>query len=480
MNIRSYKSRFIIFVLSLSIITLSSCSEKFLEVESNVETESDITSDQAVELVNATYNIFLQWGMSSFSWIGVSSIVSDDAEKGSDPGDTGTDKHLLDALTYDATTLSVAEVWELHYDGIQRANQAINRIELFTDLEQGLKERLLGEAKFLRALMYFRLVKMYGGVPLIAGVPDLDAPLEEILGRATKEETYAFIEADLQEAINLLPDKSEYPMSELGRATKGAAKALLAKVSMYQNKWQEVMTLTTEIMQSGEYGLTPNYEDIWKEISENNEESLFEIQARAEIPAAGVDKYSTVQGARGEGGWGWGFNTPSQDLADSYEPNDTRRDATIIFRGETLYDGRLVPNTVVNPMYNQKAYSSAFTEFEQTGKNIKILRYGEVLLMNAEAATQIGGDAATPLNLVRNRAGLSDIASPTQMDIWNERRWELAFEHDRFFDLVRQGRAPQVMQAIGKPFVAGKHELFPIPQEQINKSEGLLEQNPGW
>ena len=480
MNIRSYKSRFIIFVLSLSIITLSSCSEKFLEVESNVETESDITSDQAVELVNATYNIFLQWGMSSFSWIGVSSIVSDDAEKGSDPGDTGTDKHLLDALTYDATTLSVAEVWELHYDGIQRANQAINRIELFTDLEQGLKERLLGEAKFLRALMYFRLVKMYGGVPLIAGVPDLDAPLEEILGRATKEETYAFIEADLQEAINLLPDKSEYPMSELGRATKGAAKALLAKVSMYQNKWQEVMTLTTEIMQSGEYGLTPNYEDIWKEISENNEESLFEIQARAEIPAAGVDKYSKVQGARGEGGWGWGFNTPSQDLADSYEPNDTRRDATIIFRGETLYDGRLVPNTVVNPMYNQKAYSSAFTEFEQTGKNIKILRYGEVLLMNAEAATQIGGDAATPLNLVRNRAGLSDIASPTQMDIWNERRWELAFEHDRFFDLVRQGRAPQVMQAIGKPFVAGKHELFPIPQEQINKSEGLLEQNPGW
>ena len=417
--------------------------------------------------------------MSSFSWNGVSSMTSDDADKGSDPGDTGGDKNLLDALTFDATTISFDEVWAAHYDGIQRANQAINRLEAF-DLDPTLKSRLIGEEKFLRALTYFRLVKTFGGVPLIAGIPDLSADPAQLLSRATKEETYAFIETDLTEAITSLPEKSEYPISELGRATKGAAKALLAKVSMYQNKWQVVLTLTNEIIASGEYGLTPNYEDIWKEISENNIESIFEIQARGETPTAGTQGYSVTQGARGAGGWGWGFNTPSQNLADSYEAGDTRRDATIIFRGETLFDGRLVPNTVVNPMYNQKAYSSAFSDAWETGKNIRILRYADVLLMNAEAALATGGDAATPLNQVRNRAGLGDAPVVNQMAIWEERRHELAFEHDRYFDLVRQGRAGTVLRALGKPFVDGKHEVFPIPNEQIIKSGGLLEQNPGY
>ena len=180
------------------------------------------------------------------------------------------------------------------------------------------------------------------------------------------------------------------------------------------------------------------------------------------------------------GGWGWGFNVPSENLLNSYDPNDLRRDATIIFRGETLYDGRFVPETVVNPMYNQKAYSTAFTDYQQTGKNIRILRYAEVLLMNAEAASQLAGDVAGPLNRVRNRAGLESINNPSQSDVWNERRWELAFEHDRYFDLVRQGRAATVLQSLGIPFKVGKHELFPIPQVQINLSDGILKQNPGW
>ena len=452
-----------------------SCAEDFLEVDSNEKTDVSITAENAPELVNAAYASFLEWQMSSFSWIGITSITSDDADKGSDPGDTGGDKVDLDGLTFNSTTVSFDEVWDAHYGGIQRANQAITRIESF-EMEATLKTRLLGESKFLRALMYFRLVKSFGGVPLLEGSPDISST--DILKRVTKEEIYAFIETDLSEAIAALPEKSQYPASELGRATKGAAKTLLAKVSMYQNKWQEVMTLTNEVITSGEYGLTPNYEDIWKEIGENNTESIFEIQARGESPAAGVDKYSVVQGARGAGGWGWGFNTPSQDLADSYEAGDTRRDATIIFRGETLFDGRLVPNTVANPMYNQKAYSSAFTAADQTGKNIRILRYAEVLLMNAEAALAAGGDAATPLNQVRNRAGLGNAPVVNQLAIWEERRHELAFEHDRYFDLVRQGRAGTVLRALGKPFVDGKHEVFPIPNEQINKSGGLLEQNP--
>ena len=480
MKTNQYKFLKLYFLLISFCCFQSSCTDDFLEIDANQITADAITEDQAIELVNGIYNIFLSWQVSSFSWNAITSISSDDADKGSDPGDTGSDKHLFDALAHDPTSISVSEVWEGHFNGIQRANQAINRIHPFDDLDSDLKARLIGEAKFLRALLYFRLVQTFGGVPLITETPDINSPLEELLSRSTKEETFLFIENDLIEAISVLPEKSTYPDIQLGRATKGAAKALLAKVSMYQNKWDKVLNLTNEIILSGEYSLTSNYEDIWKEIGENNQESIFEIQAKGELPSVGVDKYSLTQGARGQGGWGWGFNVPSENLLNSYELNDTRRDATIIFRGETLYDGRYVPETVVNSMYNQKAYSSSFTENEQTGKNIRILRFAEVLLMNAEAASQLGGDIAGPLNQVRIRAGLEPLSNPSQLDVWNERRWELAFEHDRYFDLVRQGRASEVLQSLGIPFLIGKHELFPIPQVQISLSDGILQQNPGW
>ena len=480
MKTNQYKFLKLYFLLISFCCFQSSCTDDFLEIDANQITADAITEDQAIELVNGIYNIFLSWQVSSFSWNAITSISSDDADKGSDPGDTGSDKHLFDALAHDPTSISVSEVWEGHFNGIQRANQAINRIHPFDDLDSDLKARLIGEAKFLRALLYFRLVQTFGGVPLITETPDINSPLEELLSRSTKEETFLFIENDLIEAISVLPEKSTYPDIQLGRATKGAAKALLAKVSMYQDKWDKVLNLTNEIILSGEYSLTSNYEDIWKEIGENNQESIFEIQAKGELPSVGVDKYSLTQGARGQGGWGWGFNVPSENLLNSYELNDTRRDATIIFRGETLYDGRYVPETVVNSMYNQKAYSSSFTENEQTGKNIRILRFAEVLLMNAEAASQLGGDIAGPLNQVRIRAGLEPLSNPSQLDVWNERRWELAFEHDRYFDLVRQGRASEVLQSLGIPFIIGKHELFPIPQVQISLSDGILQQNPGW
>ena len=480
MKTNQYKFLKLYFLLISICCFQSSCTDDFLEIDANQITADAITEDQAIELVNGIYNIFLSWQVSSFSWNAITSISSDDADKGSDPGDTGSDKHLFDALAHDATSISVSEVWEGHFNGIQRANQAINRIHPFDDLDSDLKARLIGEAKFLRALLYFRLVQTFGGVPLITETPDINSPLEELLSRSTKEETFLFIENDLIEAISGLPEKSAYADIQLGRSTKGAAKALLAKVSMYQDKWDKVLNLTNEIILSGEYSLTSNYEDIWKEIGENNQESIFEIQAKGELPSVGVDKYSLTQGARGQGGWGWGFNVPSENLLNSYELNDTRRNATIIFRGETLYDGRYVPETVVNSMYNQKAYSSSFTENEQTGKNIRILRFAEVLLMNAEAASQLGGDIAGPLNQVRVRAGLEPLNNPSQLDVWNERRWELAFEHDRYFDLVRQGRASEVLQSLGIPFIIGKHELFPIPQVQISLSDGILQQNPGW
>ena len=476
--------------MSLMLLAFLSCNDNdFLDVNPSKETTEQALSNPtaATELVNAVYNKFLNWNESSFAWNGVSSMTSDDADKGSDPGDTGGDKDLMDALTFTTTSLSFNEVWEANYQGIARANQALKFLPDLA-IDETLKKRLIGESKFLRAMFYFRLGQMFGGVPLIKNVPDIQNQ-EDINAaniRVTRKEIYEFVIADLTEAAADLP--TQYGSADLGRATKGAALALLAKVNMYNledpDRWQKVKDLTTQVMGLG-YDLTTNYEDIWKESGENNIESIFEIQARGETPNKGVEGYFVTQGARGAGGWGWGFNTPTQDLADAYEPNDARRDATIIFRGETLWDGLLVPNTVSNPMYNQKAYVSKTAETFNgndwdSNKNIRILRFAEVLLMNAEAAIEVGGDAATPLNRVRNRAGLGNAPVVDKAAVWKERRVELAFEHDRYFDLVRQGRAGVVLRAHGKNFVDGKHELFPIPQTQIDLSGGLLTQNPGY
>jgi hypothetical protein len=202
----------------------------------------------------------------------------------------------------------------------------------------------------------------------------------------------------------------------------------------------------------------------------------------------------------GSGGWddlGWGFNNPSASLISAYEPNDNRKTATIIFidhsgahTGTVLWDGFRIPSSdsVQNLYYNYKAYTSREKEKfsnkadKDRPKNIKILRYAEVLLMNAEAAIHTGlGDADASLNLVRERAGLDPITGVTIDNVWQERHVELAMEHDRFWDLVRQGRAAQVLLATGKTnFVAGKHELLPVPSSQISLSGNLLTQNPNY
>ena len=481
------KKNITIIITSLMLSAFISCNDNnFLDIDPSTETSEQALSSPtaATELVNAIYNKPFDWNESTFSWIGVSSITSDDADKGSDPGDTGGDKNLLDALTFSTNTISFNEVWEANYQGIARANQALKFLPDLT-IEDDLKNRLIGESKFLRGLFYFRLVKMFGGVPLIKGVPNIQnqEDINAANTRVSKQEIYDFIMADLKDAAEKLP--VSYGTNDLGRATKGAALSLLAKVNMYQGNWQEVFDLTNQVIGLGIYSLTSDYSHIWREIGENNSESIFELQGRGETPNKGIQGYFVTQGARGAGGWGWGFNTPTEDLANFYEANDVRRDATIIFRGETLWDGLEVASTVSNPMYNQKAYVSKTQEtFNgndwETNKNVRILRYAEVLLMNAEAALEVGGDAATPLNMVRNRAGLPNAPLIDKMAVWKERRVEMAFEHDRYFDLVRQGRAGEVLRAHGKNFVDGKHELFPIPQPQIDLSDGNLTQNPGY
>jgi starch-binding outer membrane protein, SusD/RagB family len=490
------------------IIFLSSCSDSWLDPaplnQLITQDSTFIVPENAEKFVNACYNQLLQWEQSSFSWIGVSSITSDDADKGSDPGDTGTDKHIMDDLTYTSEGLSIGEVWVGNYNGVSRCNQAIANVPKY-DIEEGFKTRLIAEAKFLRAFYFFNLVRCYGDVPLVDGLIDANNPadIDKVFTRAPKASVYAFIESDLNDAIIALPIVDDYEAKDIGRATKGAAMALLAKVSLYQQNWQDVVDLTDNIINgsAGNYALVPDYSTIWREAGENSTESLFEVQGRGVNPIAAIQQYSEIQGARGTNAikysdgtaaiGGWGFNTPSVDLDNAYEPGDLRRAATIMHKGDTLWDGAILQNGAANNMYNYKAYVSKRLESfngnsSTTSKNIRILRMGEVYLLNAEAANELGNTskAQSSLNEVRHRAGLGDTQASNQADlrdaIWKERRVELAMEHDRFFDLVRQGRAGEVLRAQGKNFVDGKNEVFPIPQKQIDASLGRYTQNPGY
>ncbi|RYJ37147.1 RagB/SusD family protein [Flavobacterium anhuiense] len=481
-----------IYISMFALVSLlfAGCADDYLDVN---QTESVSTDDielynnnaGAETFVTAIYNKFLDWDTTSFGWIGLASITSDDADKGSSPGDAGTDKDILDALTYNASNPSCRDIFKAYYAGINRCNQALNIIPQLDKADAGLRSRLMGEATFMRAFMYFTLVKIYGGVPIVDHLPN-PSSLEDknmLLTRKPVTEVYAFIENDLNTAIAALPLKSAYSADEKARVSKGSAYALLAKVNLYQKNWQKVVDNCNLV--TG-YSLVPDYATMFRLEGENGPESIFEINGVGSVPAKGIRQYSQVQAPKGTGGWGWGFNTPSQSLLNAYEPGDVRKDATIIFRGTTLYDGKLVPNTVQNERYNYKAYSSNYSGADDSDANVIFIRYAEVLLMKAEALNELGqtSDAISLLNQIRNRAKLPNTTFSSQDDIrkaiWRERRVELAFEFDRFFDLVRTGQAKTAFAADGKVFTEGKNELFPIPEAFLNEAKGLSSQNPGY
>ncbi|MFH6963548.1 RagB/SusD family nutrient uptake outer membrane protein [Flavobacterium plurextorum] len=483
--------RIYISMFVLSGLFFSGCSDNFLEVNPTEAIPADVelvnNDTDAKGFVTAIYNQFLGWDMSSFGWYAVTSIITDDADKGSDPGDAGGDKDIVDALTYNASTPSFQSTWDANYAAINRCNQALAIFPKLDKVTPSLKVRLEGEAKFMRAFMYFTLVKGYGGVPIIDHLPIPTSDEDRImqLTRKSPAEVYAFIEKDLNDAITNLPDKSAYGPDDKTRVSKGSAYALMAKVNLYQKNWQKVIDNCDKV--TG-YALVSDYALQYKKEGEFGPESLFEINGvgSTSSPGFGIGNYTVSQAPRGAGGWGWGFNTPSVGLANAYEANDVRKAATIIFRGTFLYDGREVPSTVSNAMYNYKAYSSNFYNQEFTDTNLRYLRYAEVILMKAEALNELGQTSgAIPLiNLIRKRAGLGDTPFTSQSDvrkaIYKERRLEFAFEHDRWFDIVRTGQAEAAMAADGKTFVVGKHELWPIPTTFLREAAGLSQQNPGY
>lgn len=489
-------NRFFALALSLTAVGgLVSCADEFLEKAPKGELTSENffkDANQAEQSVNAIYAHLRSFNVHVFSYIGITDIASDDADKGSVPGDAGFLQDIND-FTFDANNSAVNGIWSGYYQGVFRANQVLTNVPDIV-MEEELKTRLLGEARFLRAYFYFFLVRTYGDIPLI------DRPLnpdEYRQPRVPAAQIYDFIEEDLTFAIANLPEKSEYSATDLGRATSGAAKAYLAKVHLFQEDYASAFQLAQEVISSGEYELYPNYEAIFRREGEHSSESIFEVSTVGLEQGGGASQFNEVQGIRGNPNNGWGFNNPSADLIATYEENDPRLGATVIFNGDTLSTGEVVkadPNMGANARFSKKAWVPERPPigFGNSGANVRLFRYSDLLLIAAEAANELGNsaEALNYLNQVRERARqgdstiLPDVTTTDQAElrtaIWQERRIELAMEQHRYFDLVRQGQAETVFNDLNINWTPNKHEVFPIPQAEIDISGGTLTQNPGY
>ena len=475
-------------------VGLTSCEDYLDKAPKGELTSENFFQDglQATQAVNAIYAHLRSFNVHVFSYVGITDIASDDADKGSVPGDAGFLQDIND-FTFDANNTAVNGIWSGYFQGVFRANQVIVNVPEI-DMDEELKTRLIGEARFLRAYFYFFLVRTYGDLPLI------DHPLnpdEYSQARVSKEEIYAFIEEDFSFAAANLPEKSEYDPADLGRATAGAAKSFLAKVHLFQNEYEEAYDLAQEVINSGEYGLYPDYEGIFRREGEHSSESIFEVSTVALEAGGGGSQFNEVQGIRGNPNNGWGFNGPSDDLLAAYEENDPRLQATIINDGDTLPSGEIVeadPNMGENARFSRKAWlpERPPSGFGNSGANIRLFRYADLLLIAAETANETGnpGQALEYVNMVRERARqgngdiLPDLTMTDQAElrraIYLERRVELAMEQHRYFDLVRQGRAQEVFADLGITWTPGKHEVYPVPQSEIDISGGSITQNPGY
>ncbi len=489
--------------ISLAIVLLlGACQKEFLEKKPIVGiTEENFyrTEADAVTGVNAAYAA-LQSQLSTaghFRWFW-GDIMSDDAIKGGS-GDNDANALLQLETFRGATNTDLLEAeWKADYEAIYRANVVLEKVPAIVMNEQ-VKARVLGEAKFIRAWSFYNLVTMFGGVPLADHVL---APSEYKMPRASADEVWALIEKDLTEASVTLWKRGAYSENDLGRITKGTAQALLVKTYLWRQKWAEAKTVAAEIVASNEYRLMPKYADIFTLNGENNEESVFEIQfmnaSGGNWPPNNPNEGSftnVFQRARGQFG-GYGFNIPTQDFVDEFFKEgfeDPRLKSTVFRVGETMGDRGVftLANTGDLPhiFYPKKYFSSKSEDAPfgdpnpNGGTNDRVIRYADVLLMHAEAAFHTSDEAGAKasLNQVRTRVGIPEVTATGQAlleAIHRERRIELGLEAHRFFDLVRTGRAPQVLGGLG--FKAGTHELFPIPQSQILATDGVVTQNPGY
>ena len=491
------KTKITISLLLVASLVITTGCEDFLQKDPQGELTQEafpVTASDALLATNAVYVTVRTWAYHSGGYP-ILDIMSDDAHKGSNPNDQLPTVGPYETFTHTTTQDGLDRWWSALYEGIKRANVVIEKVPSINMNEQ-LRNRYIAEASFLRGLFYFDLVRAFGGVPKVTSTtPATKTP------RSTDAEIYELIISDLEFAAQHLPEKSLYAPDDAGRATKGAAKSLLARVYLFMGDYKNVEKYALEVIASDEYDLEDDFADANGKNGEHGIESVFEIGAM-EVEGAGGNQYANTQGVRGSPNRGWGFNRPSLDLRYSFEEGDPRLDATIIDLGETLDgifiigDGTTPDVVVVNGIvtevecYNQKVWYPGTNTITQWGHNRRLIRYADVLLMAAEALNENDkpGDALPLLNEVRERARggngsiLPDVTVTEKNALRNaileERRHELALEGHRFWDLVRTGRAAIVLGPLG--FQTGKHELLPIPQNEIDISQGSLQQNPNW
>lgn len=487
-------------VLLAGSMVICGCSKNWTNSQDALVGQPDVESfwanadaDAASRATVALYTNLRAWNNTGFAMAAIEGLGSDDEEKGSVPNDAAY-MNMYDNFTADPTEGQGASFWQGQYQNINFCNQVIDNVPNIT-MDESLKARYLGEAKFIRALSYFRLVRAFGNIPLVLKLPVTAAELNPV--QAAPADVWAAIEKDLDDAADVLP--VSYDAANVGRATKGAALALHAKVALYQQKWADVVNFTNQVTGLGVYSLFPDFYSMFRIANENNSESIFEIQCNYVSGNSSLSnsQYSQIRANR-DAGAGWGFDVPTQSLVDAFEPGDPRLGATIMFAGTTTPSGDAVPEPQAGApsMYNMKSYvpfALALTTNQGADQNVRMIRYADVLLMNAEANAELenSADALASLEKVRARARAlsSDPANTlpevttTDKDeliaaILHERRVELALENDRYFDLIRTGNAATVLGPKG--WKAGKNEYWAIPQTEIDNSGGTLKQNPGY
>jgi len=491
------KKLFILLVIT-GVMVVASCDD-FLEIrqEGTLPTTGiDYSKSENIFLsVSASYAKLRNYGAHVFPYIGAFEIASDNADKGSSPEDNPTMLEL-DNLTYEADNGLINDLWNAYYDIVSGANYSIHQMPLFEETLLDASDKLYahqcqGEVKAIRAYAYFNLTRLYGRVPLIDTL--LTADQLAAVSQSNTSQLYDFIEKDLKEAVEVLPES--YTNDWAGRINKYTAMALKAKVHMYQAEWDSVASLTDKIITSGRYGLLTDFREVFSIDGENSRESLFELQSSTLGNTTGNQtfiEYAYVQGPRGNtpsNMQGWGFCTPSQNLIDFYTARGEviRPATTLLYRGTKTPEGDSIKTICTNPVYNGKVYTPAgYNNWNFNGygfdHNVRILRYADILLMYAEAkvngataVTASGMTADDAVNLVRERAGLLPLAGVTLQQIWDERRAELAMEEDRFFDLIRTGQAAAALSSKG--FVTGRHEVYPIPSAQMQLNPTLTQNN---
>ncbi|MCD6112125.1 MAG: RagB/SusD family nutrient uptake outer membrane protein [Bacteroidales bacterium] len=467
------------------------------------------TEEHALLAINSCYEPASFANSNNRLWV-FADIASDDAAKGGFPGDQA-DIELIDNFQVSEDNGNVQTIWAIYYNGISRCNMVLKYVPDI-DMDNALKSRIIGEAYFLRGYYYFNLCNIFGNIPLILKPLNPD---EMQVPNTAQLDVYEQIESDfkksfenLEAAINLNPNV--YPSSETGRATPGAAKALLAKTYLFEKKWSEAAETADEVKAYG-YSLMDNYQHNFNVNYENNKESIFEIQhLSGQNPIQGnrLNQWLAPRNERG-----YGFDEPTQNFVDEFEViNDTiydpRLDYTVGRAGKLWFDDVPYDPSWSSTGFSQKKYLQPDSETSSKGDgdlNFTVIRFAEILLIKAEALCELNRcqEALIPLNKVRKRAResylydtnlqgygtipiglLPDITTTDQVQLRNairhERRVELGFECQRYFDVIRYGEAYANNAFTDKVnFIYNRNKLFPIPQSEM-ATNLKLKQNPGY